>query len=921
MLLQMHVNFNNLSARCIITKEPFDEIKDVRVVWRQCYGDAGMPQKGGKSTQRGRPMSTEFGQLETTPTFRHFQSPEDHLLQKPVSESQGQDNSGQTPSVKNPTANQKPKWNFVDDFDDGVDDVDLIKLDLVEEPKSQRAPANDFSWSDTGSIRPSSPLGGGETLKEIWQFDNQGSLIDAFSSPKSGQGIPKTQPLTQSLKAQLEESPNQPVVVVDFSETASTGRRSSPFPSQIATEESWELLMNKPLLASTIPDSLQLPEMPIDPPEKPLEHLPADELYDATPPRPSAQRPVSPPPQRPQAPRKSVKHDQDPAPPQPKKTKRGPNPPARGSKRGLAQLIEETDLVKDEEVSVSLPDLPKPRETRRKGNNTSAVQAKGPAEDKQATPQAQDDPSAGQGQKGKKRKQRAKTPIEFDKDTQAIREAPNLKKVEPVRMKLVDAMIASSSPGVSAGKKAAPKATRKAAPKSTSKPATRKAPPKKKRKISAEEEYKDNSVIIVDTTKHTGPKSAINTRAKTAAQSKPKAARGKQGSEINTGSQGLPQDPIVVPSDPASSSISEDESERTEPSRPSRPIHTATQNSMAGTDVTTMAAPDISLEHDTEQAAVLPQEPPPSPVAPQPSNTLKAKEAIVDKTTINPAASAEPVEEAINLRKRSHETNAKPAQALSRRDPNIPVKGALRTTQGAGISKNDPSTRANKTDSRGSDLQQRYISGLAAAEPNHDKTRIELKARLRNEEEEQERNLLPALTALNKNLQSQIFESLRGQDEAPMEVDKGKRTKTTDKDNEVAKQTDPEKPADEVAEKLHALVETMLSHLATKEATVYRGADAYRKSGIDCMDKIEQRYSQERNALAEACKKDGDRFARRVREAREAVEDGEKARGKAMHQLEQATAKRRQLYQQASTSLRALHGRLLKRKRVEDEGI
>ncbi|RMJ11698.1 hypothetical protein CDV36_008653 [Fusarium kuroshium] len=918
-----------------------------------------MPQKGGKSTQRGRPMSTEFGQLETTPTFRHFQSPEEHLLQKPVSESQGQDNSGQTPSVKNPTANQKPKWNFVDDFDDGVDDVDLIKLDLVEEPKSQRAPANDFSWSDTGSIRPSSPLGGGETLKEIWQFDNQGSLIDAFSSPKSGQGIPKTQPLTQSLKAQLEESPNQPVVVVDFSETASTGRRSSPFPSQIATEESWELLMNKPLLASTIPDSLQLPEMPIDPPEKPLEHLPADELYDATPPRPSAQRPVSPPPQRPQAPRKSVKHDQDPAPPQPKKTKRGPNPPARGSKRGLAQLIEETDLVKDEEVSVSLPDLPKPRETRRKGNNTSAVQAKGPAEDKQATPQAQDDPSAGQGQKGKKRKQRAKTPIEFDKDTQAIREAPNLKKVEPVRMKLVDAMIASSSPGVSAGKKAAPKATRKAAPKSTSKPATRKAPPKKKRKISAEEEYKDNSVIIVDTTKHTGPKSAINTRAKTAAQSKPKAARGKQGPEINTGSQGLPQDPIVVPSDPASSSISEDESKRTEPSRPSRPIHTATQNSMAGTDVTTMAAPDISLEHYTEQAAVLPQEPP-SPVAPQPSNTLKAKEAIVDKTTINPAASAEPVEEAISLRERSRETSAKPAQALSRRDPNIPVKGALRTTQGAGISKNDPSTRANKTGfvqrrksnnmsrsfsisqagspvpvetgqgllidesslmgtesphSRGSDLQQRYISGLAAAEPNHDKTRIELKARLRNEEEEQERNLL------NKNLQSQIFESLRGQDEAPMEVDKGKRTKTTDKDNEVAKQTDPEKPADEVAEKLHALVETMLSHLATKEATVYRGADAYRKSGIDCMDKIEQRYSQERNALAEACKKDGDRFARRVRSAREAVEDGEKARGKAMHQLEQATAKRRQLYQQASTSLRALHGRLLKRKRVEDEGI
>ena len=61
---------------------------------------------------------------------------------------------------------------------------------------------------------------------------------------------------------------------------------------------------------------------------------------------------------------------------------------------------------------------------------------------------------------------------------------------------------------------------------------------------------------------------------------------------------------------------------------------------------------------------------------------------------------------------------------------------------------------------------------------------------------------------LNKNLQNQIFESLQGQDEASVVVvDGGKRTKTTEKGNEVAEQTDPEKPTDEVAEKLHVLVE------------------------------------------------------------------------------------------------------------------
>ncbi|KAI8685527.1 hypothetical protein NCS55_00225200 [Fusarium keratoplasticum] len=930
-----------------------------------------MPRKGGKSTQRGKPrlLSTEFGQLETTPTSRHLQSPEEHPTQTPVSKSQGQDNSDQTARVKSSTTNQKQQSSFVDEFDDGVDDVDLINLDPFEEPKTQPAPANDFSWSETGSLtRRSSPLRGGEASKDIWQFDNQGSLIDAFSSPKSGKGdLPKTQPLTQSLNAHLEESPNKAVVVVDFSETASTGRRSSPFPSQITTEESWELLSNKPLLSSTIPDSLQLPEMPVYPPEKPIEHLPADELYDATPPRSSAQRPVAPPPQRSQAPRESVKHDQDSAPSQMKKTKRAPTPHPKALKRGLAKFIEDTDLVRDEEVSVSSPDHPRPRETHRKGNKTSTVQEKGPSKDKQATPQAQDDPGAGQAQKGKKRKQRAKTPIQFDKDTQAIKEVPQSKKnaEPPVRMTLVNAMkqasIASSSPALSARKKAAPKTTRKAAPKSTPKPApkpvTRKAQPRKKRKMSVEEEYKDDSIIIVNTTDFTEPKPVINTRARTAAQSKTKATRGKQGPKINAGSQGLSHDPIVVASDPASSSISEDEFKQTEPSRPSQGIQTAAQNSMAGTNATPMATSNISLEHGIDQqVAVLPQEPP-SSVASQPSSAPKAKEAIVDTTSMNAAASTEPAEEPINPRKRSRETNAKPPQALSHRDPNIPAKGALRTTRGAGISKKDTSTRVNKAgfvQRRKSSKMSRSFSISKAGSPVPVETgqgllidesspievqsprlkeqkldreqsgprRIELKARPRNEQREQGSDLLPGLTALNKNLQSQIFESLQGQDEASVVVvDGGKRTKTTEKGNEVAEQTDPEKPTNEVAEKLHALVEKMLSHLATKEATIYRGADAYRKSGIDCVDKMERRYSQERNALADACKKDGDRFARRVREARETVEDGEKARGKAMHQLEQAATKRRQLYQQASTGLRALHGRLLKRKMVEDEGI
>mgnify|MGYP004729461457 CR=1 FL=1 len=104
----------------------------------------------------------------------------------------------------------------------------------------------------------------------------------------------------------------------------------------------------------------------------------------------------------------------------------------------------------------------------------------------------------------------------------------------------------------------------------------------------------------------------------------------------------------------------------------------------------------------------------------------------------------------------------------------------------------------------------------------------------------------------------------------------------------------------------------MLGHLRTKEVTTYRGADAYRKNGISCVDKIERKYTQEREALVNTCKKDGDRFVRSVREAKAALDNRGKSRDETMQQLEETTARRRHLFQQAATSLRALHGRLMK---------
>ncbi|KAF4332642.1 hypothetical protein FBEOM_13577 [Fusarium beomiforme] len=130
---------------------------------------------------------------------------------------------------------------------------------------------------------------------------------------------------------------------------------------------------------------------------------------------------------------------------------------------------------------------------------------------------------------------------------------------------------------------------------------------------------------------------------------------------------------------------------------------------------------------------------------------------------------------------------------------------------------------------------------------------------------------------------------------------------------ESPRQTRPDGPNAEIAEKLHGLVETLLGHLKSKEAAIYQGADAYRKNGIMCVEKIERRYMQERQALNETWKKDSDRFVRRTRAANAALEEHGKIREAAMQRLDETAARRHHLFEQATTSLRALHGRLMKR--------
>ncbi|KAF4466924.1 hypothetical protein FALBO_6224 [Fusarium albosuccineum] len=643
------------------------------------------PRKGGKSAQYGRHkrQATEFGQLDTTPTSRHLKSPDKGQPRQSGSTSQ-------YPRTKGTQAPFQQKSFSIDEFDDGVDDVDLIKLATTEEAKTQPAHDNDFSWSETDSqARRSSPVQE-ESPEDIWEFENQASLRDPFSSPKSGLGkLPNTQPLpSQPANDPQPEASKQSLAGVDFSETASTARRSSPYVSQAATsqvaiEESWELEENNPLnLPSTIPDSAPLPKMTPFPQDVAREHLPADELYDATPPRGTGQPPAASPSMQSEPIHAIPMPRYDPTPPGTTQTTQAQSRSLRLPKRSLTEILEDELGPVEKEVSTPAPEKSHPRGSHTKAEKKKYSQAKPLSREKQASPMAQDESTAASGPKGRKRKQRAKTPIQFDDATQEVKEVPRPQEVaEAKKMPVVTALkkssAAASSPTTNTRKKAAPKTTRKAAPrpaaKAAPKPTARKEPPLKKRKTTSQEEIEDKPPIIVKIAEIVDPSPAKNTRTK-AARAKAKTApeiealENQRSRKVTNEPHGSTQDPIVVSSDPDSSLSSEDDFVPAEPQQPPETTHSLTQQSTIESDVGMSETSPVSFRYEEEQRVeVLPQRSA-SSRSPRPAHPAK----VPFQTT-----------------KRGHSSMVDHSLALSARDPNIIAKRGPRDAWETGVSKKD----------------------------------------------------------------------------------------------------------------------------------------------------------------------------------------------------------------------------------------
>ncbi|KAK7403170.1 hypothetical protein QQX98_011074 [Neonectria punicea] len=432
-----------------------------------------MPPKGrGKSAKRPKPrqQTGSFGELEldTPPASRQLRSSQ---AQKLSPAEQAKDGFGTWPAYcANVNASPAEPDSPLEEFDNGVDDNDLIQLDYSILDNTQTQPVPDINWSEVGSLtRRSSPLRVADVGQEIWEFGEKDS-INPFSSPRPGVGrLPDTMPLPPIPPFETKTQSQG----VDFSETASTMRRSSPLAVFDSVSDLWQFQEHSSPqsgLAGSLPTTREPRAAGSNPPASPPVHLPIDEMYDATPPGSQAKKTISAlsPPAKAHIPQQRFC---DPTPPQ--TSQKGVSTKvtrAKKGKKGMKDLLA-VEFPSDDEEPTPCPGKAEPPKDEH-GLPTTLDEQDLP----DTVPLAHDSPTAPQEMaRSKKRKQRAKTPIQFDEATQEIREIPRKKKSSaPPRLTIVSALKAAAkasvSPVTSAKKRPAPKA------------ASRLEAPKKKRK-------------------------------------------------------------------------------------------------------------------------------------------------------------------------------------------------------------------------------------------------------------------------------------------------------------------------------------------------------------------------------------------------------------------------------------------------------
>ncbi|CAJ0549681.1 Ff.00g032940.m01.CDS01 [Fusarium sp. VM40] len=853
--------------------------------------------KSARTSQRAkvkRQPTHGVGELETTPTSRHLQSPRRGQPQKSNLGQPNQDENSELASA------QLQSRTSTDEFENDVDDVDLMRLDAFDRAVPSAQPPPGFSWSEVGSTRRSSPV-----QEEEGQLpsENQESVVDAFSSPKSGPGkLPNTQQLPPQ---PLTGYPaGKEIAQVDFSETASSARRSSPYYSQaaisqVAAGETWDFPGNNllPALPSTIPDSLQMPEMVVSPYVEVMEHLPEDELYDATPPRSNADHPADIAAQNQEVGNLASEQLQPPG-KHPEKQPEKLNAPQTRAKRKLGKspkqkkdslvkyLENEIGPVEEEREEQQAP-LPLPeRTTKRQKVERITRGAQEMSNDEHATPVAGKTTTTRSRAKDKRRgKQRAKPPFQFDETTQQVKEVPQSDSTkESKRPSIVGNLrksyAASVSPIATSVKKATPKSRRKSVPKPAQKVPRRsglRSEVPREDPDTDDKEHKKANPNVLNAQIDTEPLPAIKkettrAKAKEGDSSAAKPGADKNVPEAREETQGSTQDPVVVSSDSESSSFSDDDIYI--PAGTFRPAETAPRQELESPaeNLAHPNNPSDSADYDEGQ----PVAPIESPKIQRPLGRSELQPAVLKKALMVRGDQMDLAKATSSRNRRDQPIHLGSREVLSARDANslvqrnasemkIPKRSAM--TGDPAMESSRPPRKASKLSRSfsisqagsplpveplptnlvdgtstsnmqdieqtkqspypdGNNLQQEYLSSLAAVEPKPEKTRVALKTKTRKQENVKEVGMQTELQKGEENLHAQILASLQACDDKQSKDQERDQSKVHN-DKEAANKILPKGPNEEAAEQLHGLVETMLSHLRTKEATIYRGADAY----------------------------------------------------------------------------------------------
>ena len=438
-----------------------------------------MPRRRSSQRSRVQRQSTQFGELDTTPTSHHFQSPEENPFNTALSRSNNRNE---------PSAEMKRLSQVSEDYSQSLADQDLLSFhdSLTESNPNSKNPE-----SEGHSTRRSSPMNV-TTPNPHWDFSPEdpedNDSVPPISSPRSGTDrLPDTVPIpaTQELESEPDEAA-QPHGRVDFSDTATTARRSSPFGIDHPVETAWEL-GTTPGKSTTHHEEENDEETST--PAKGVHsspHLNIDHGYNAVPANESS---------RVNEPRKAPGMDLTPEIGDSFETPSIMLPPA--------PHLDASSLQKGLGPS-SRDQLPAPTTTATEpqgGRNTFQQERKAskkkPLEDESvweipdSIPDSsqivgQNSASGSAVQRGKKRKQRAKSPVKFDEATQKVQKAVmSTKRSRPVRMPIVTALEASVTPSPTTASPAVVPAKRKSRQPLRNQRKRAKSPSPKKKSIGA----------------------------------------------------------------------------------------------------------------------------------------------------------------------------------------------------------------------------------------------------------------------------------------------------------------------------------------------------------------------------------------------------------------------------------------------------